>query len=82
MTASPAPDFTIFGMYVDRKRILDRMTPGAVAGMCRIPADDVNRVISGRPIGEESFHALCGWLGREPSFFAVSTIVANRRALP
>lgn len=64
-----ATDFTVFGMYVDRKRILLGWSEADVARACGVTGDDVRFAVAGRRIGREALDALCEWLGRDPSFF-------------
>ncbi|GAA5542444.1 hypothetical protein [Brucella sp. NBRC 113783] len=82
MTGASSTDFTILGMYVDRKRILARLSVGEVARICSIPPDDVNRAIRGRSIGPDSLHALCDWLDRAPSFFDTHSLATRREVFP
>lgn len=69
MTGCPTTNFTVFGMYVDRKRILLGWSEVDVARTCDITVDDVRMAIAGRRIGPDQVDALCEWLGRTPSFF-------------
>lgn len=82
MSTAAKTDFTILGMYVDRKRICSRMREGEVARVCSIPADDVRRVISGKRIGPESTQALCDWLERPTCFFDLKELATRREAYP
>ncbi|MEN5300174.1 hypothetical protein [Ochrobactrum sp. S1502_03] len=82
MSAVAKTDFTILGMYVDRKRICCRMREGEVARRCAIPLDDVRRIISGRRIGPESTQALCNWLERPISFFDRKELATRREVYP
>lgn len=69
MTGCHMTDFTVFGMYVDRKRILLGWSEADVARTCDIMVDDVRMAIAGRRVGPEAVDALCEWLGRDASFF-------------
>ena len=82
MSTPTLTDFTILGMFVDRKRICSRMRESDVARLCAIPSDDVRRVISGKRIGPESTHALCQWLERPHSFFDRNELATRREAYP
>ncbi|WP_024899949.1 hypothetical protein [Brucella rhizosphaerae] len=82
MISTAKTDFTILGMYVDRKRICSRMSESDVARICTIPADDVRRVICGKRISPESLHALCDWLERPISFFEINELATKREAYP
>lgn len=70
---SGATDFTVFGMYVDRKRILLGWSEADVARACNVTLDDIRLAIAGRRIGHEAMLALCEWLGRAPAFFDLTT---------
>lgn len=80
MTGSAKTDFSILGMYVDRKRICSRMREGEIARICGIPSDDVRRVISGKRISSESIQALCDWLERPANFFDRNQLATKREA--
>lgn len=82
MKPAAKTDFTILGMYVDRKRICSGMREGEVARTCCIPSDDVRRVISGKNISAESAQALCDWLERPISFFDRIELATRREAYP
>lgn len=82
MTGSAKTDFSILGMYVDRKRICSRMKEGEVARICEIPSDDVRRVICGKSISADSLQALCDWLERPASFFDRNELATKREAYP
>ncbi len=71
MSGQVATDFTVFGMYVDRKRILLGWSEADVARACDVTVDDVRLAIAGRRIGREAMDALCAWLGRAPAFFHI-----------
>lgn len=75
-------DFTVLGMFVDRQRILFRMSIQQVARECSVPSDDVHRVIAGKTIGPDSLASFCSWLGRPLSFFDKQSLSAKREALP
>lgn len=82
MTLLAKTDFTILGMYVDRKRICSRMREDQIARICSIPSDDVRRVISGKRIGPQSTQALCNWLERPISFFDRNELATRRESYP
>ncbi|EXL07807.1 hypothetical protein CN884_07495 [Ochrobactrum sp. 30A/1000/2015] len=82
MTAAFSTDLTIFGMYVDRKRICSHLREIDVARLCDIPRDDVRRAIHGKSISTESFLALCEWLERSPSFFDSNELATRREVYP
>ncbi|SCD25525.1 hypothetical protein [Brucella inopinata] len=75
-------DFTVLGMFVDRKRILFRMSIQQVARACSVPSDDVHRVIAGKAIGPDSLASFCAWLGRSPSFFDSNELATRREVYP
>lgn len=77
-----ATDFTVLGMFVDRQRILFRMSVQQVARACSVPSDDVHRIIAGKAIGPESLASFCVWLGRSPSFFDKHSLATRREVYP
>ncbi|WP_025089746.1 hypothetical protein [Brucella intermedia] len=82
MTALNRTDFTVLGMYLDRKRIRLRLTERDVARICGVPLDDVRRVIDGKRIGPVTLQAFCDWLERSPSFFDTQSLTAKRETYP
>ena len=78
MTAHHRTDFTVLGMYLDRKRIRLRLSQRDVARICDVPLDDVRRVIDGKCIGPGTLQAFCDWLERSPSFFDTHSLTAKR----
>lgn len=82
MNARNRTDFTVLGMYLDRKRIRLRLTQRDVARICGVPLDDVRRVIDGKCIGPGTLQAFCDWLERSPSFFDTHSLTAKRENYP
>ncbi|HHV66141.1 MAG TPA: hypothetical protein GXX48_00625 [Ochrobactrum intermedium] len=82
MTALNCTDFTVLGMYLDRKRIRLRLTQRDLARICGVPLDDVRRVIDGKRIGPHSLQAFCDWLERSPTFFDTHSLTAKRETYP
>ena len=62
-------DFLLFGLTVDRERVLRRLSAALVAEAAGVTPDAVERAIAGRDPGGAAFVALCLWLDRAPDFF-------------